>query len=62
MKKLINRLMLAAIATSLIATFTAASAKPARAQHPSWINSAVIYSVYPRIFSSGGNFAGVTAN
>ncbi len=32
---------------------------PAPAQHPSWINSAVVYCVYPEIFSSSG-FAGVT--
>jgi glycosidase len=32
----------------------------ALAQHPSWVNSAVIYCVYPEIFSSSG-FQGVTA-
>lgn len=42
-------------------TLTCASPKPASAQHPSWINSAVIYGVYPDIFSANGNFAGVTA-
>ena len=36
-----------------------ASPMPARAQHPSWINSAVIYCVNPEIFSTTG-FAGVT--
>jgi hypothetical protein len=30
------------------------------AQHPSWINSSVIYCVYPEIFSGSG-FQGVTA-
>jgi tryptophan halogenase len=33
---------------------------PAVAQHPSWINSAVIYCVYPEIFSSTG-FQGITS-
>jgi len=44
---------------ALICLFNAP--KAAQAQHPSWINSAVIYNVQPEIFSSGANFAGVTA-
>jgi len=45
----------AALGLSLCAT------RPAEAQHPTWINSAVIYDVQPEIFSPSGNFAGVTA-
>lgn len=33
----------------------------ATASQPSWLNSAVIYNAYTEIFSTGGNFAGVTA-
>ena len=46
---------------ALIATLLmAAPYTQAVAQHPSWINSSVIYCVYPEIFSSSG-FQGVTA-
>jgi len=53
--KAVKALFLAAIS---ILPFTAP--RPAQAQHPSWINSAVIYCVNPEIFSTSG-FAGVTA-
>lgn len=33
----------------------------AQAQHPTWINGSVVYCAHPEIFSSSGNFAGVTA-
>ncbi len=29
--------------------------------HPSWLGDAIIYDIYPEIFSPGGNLAGVTA-
>ncbi len=54
----LSRAALTGAALSLFC-MTAATA-PAAAQHPSWINSAVVYCVYPEIFSSNG-FAGVTA-
>jgi glycosidase len=46
--------------TLLVTVFLAGANAPATAQQPSWINSAVIYCVYPEIFSSSG-FQGVTA-
>jgi glycosidase len=50
-----------ALLSTLIAVIlvTGVSA-PAKSQQPSWINSGVIYCVYPEIFSSSG-FRGVTA-
>src|SRR5580704_9710663 len=61
MKHRFKRFTSVILSVATVLTLTAAALKPARAQHPSWINSAVIYSVYPQIFSPSGNFAGITA-
>jgi cyclomaltodextrinase / maltogenic alpha-amylase / neopullulanase len=37
------------------------SKERARATAPAWVRGGVIYEIYPRQFSEGGNFAGVTA-
>ena len=44
----------------LISAILAVPTPPSEAQNPSWLNSSVIYCVYPEIFSSSG-FQGVTA-
>ncbi len=36
-------------------------AVPAPASSPAWLNGALIYNIYPEIFSAGGNFAGISA-
>lgn len=39
----------------------AGDARPAARQSPDWLRDAVIYEVFPRVFSPGGDFEGVTA-
>lgn len=63
MKNCAERWVKLAIVT--LALLTAVGMLPraaqAQAQQPSWVNGAVVYCVNPEIFSSGGNFAGVTS-
>jgi len=54
--------MLALIAFASMPLARAAGAAPAVArQSPEWLRDAVIYEVFPRAFSPGGDFKGVTA-
>jgi cyclomaltodextrinase len=59
----IRRFLFAAFLSSILAwsgraaDVTVASARPV----PAWIRDAVVYEVFPRHFSPGGDFAGVTA-
>ena len=49
-----------ALATAAVACCLVGAPRQAEAQHPSWLNSAVIYGVNPEIFSTSG-FSGVTS-
>ncbi len=61
MKYRIQCLVKAAIAVFVVLSVIGMRPRTARAQQPSWVNGAVIYCANPEIFSSGGNFAGVTS-
>ena len=62
--KLFSRLKSLTAAATLILSCAAINTHPAQAQqlpsHPAWLDSAVIYCIYPEVFSHSG-FDGVTA-
>jgi glycosidase len=37
------------------------SKESARADTPAWVRGGVVYEIFPRVFSAGGNFEGITA-
>ena len=37
------------------------SKESARSETPAWVRGGVVYEIFPRVFSAGGDFAGVTA-
>jgi glycosidase len=48
--------------TAAVLCLSCALAQTPSARHsPEWVRSAVIYEIFPRAFSAGGNFRGVTA-
>jgi len=61
MKRNFRHSTAAAIGATALALTAGLPPQSARAQQPSWLPSAVIYNVYPEIFSPAGNLAGVTA-
>lgn len=61
MKNGVRRFVNVLFASVAILSAITMQSDSAYAQQPSWINNSVIYCAYPEIFSSGGNFAGVTS-
>ncbi len=61
--RIVNRCLLAVcLSWSLAWLARAADVSPPPARPvPAWIRDAVVYEVFPRHFSPGGDFAGVTA-
>jgi glycosidase len=64
LSRLIATLMLvvsACTASPAQAPMRDVSKEPARADIPAWVRGGVVYEIFPRVFSTGGNFEGITA-